>query len=661
MDNRRIRIAVFIAVPALLLLLPFVVYLVDRGISNGEVPRNVSIVGIDVGGLSRSDATAVIAAYERDLASEKAVFVVNGTTFELDPVTVGLDADVDGAVDTAMGQRAGGVFSGFVPWIRGFSDQIDLDLPIVVDEEAIDDQLAAWEAEAITNPAYEGSIEMSGTTVVFEYPRIGDRIDMDAARALVVASLETPERQTVELPLTDSVPELSAADIDEAVATLKRMVSRPILVHDEEQNKVLTVKPSEIADATVVTIVRESPARIDISLDPEKVAAILEPYRADFELPPVNVGFDVDIETDEVTIIPSKNGTVIDADAMTTVLFDAATSGSGSATMVYTDGAEPEYTTADAEAFGPLGLVSEFTTSTPGENRVHNIHLMADTIDGYVVWPGEEFSINEVVGQRTEAKGYLRDGAIIGGVVTCCDDPANVGGGVSQYGTTIYNAIFFGCYEDLEHTPHSLYISRYPEGREATLGYPKPDVRFRNDTDAPVIIRNSYDGNKTITVKFYGNNGGRKCEAERSERYNYTDPKTVYEPNPAVAPGSERVVEKGSQGWTVTVTRVMTMPDGTVIRQPFTHRYRGHVRVIEKNPCDLGQGPCPVRVPSVMWLPADEAAARLTAAGFQVARTTQSTEDPNADGVVIAQSPGGSQKPGTTITITIGVYESGDG
>ena len=329
--------------------------------------------------------------------------------------------------------------------------------------------------------------------------------------------------------------------------------------------------------------------------------------------------------------------------------------------MVYTDGAEPEYTTADAEAFGPLGLVSEFTTSTPGENRVHNIHLMADTIDGYVVWPGEEFSINEVVGQRTEAKGYLRDGAIIGGVVTCCDDPANVGGGVSQYGTTIYNAIFFGCYEDLEHTPHSLYISRYPEGREATLGYPKPDVRFRNDTDAPVIIRNSYDGNKTITVKFYGNNGGRKCEAERSERYNYTDPKTVYEPNPAVAPGSERVVEKGSQGWTVTVTRVMTMPDGTVIRQPFTHRYRGHVRVIEKNPCDLGQGPCPVRVPSVMWLPADEAAARLTAAGFQVARTTQSTEDPNADGVVIAQSPGGSQKPGTTITITIGHYESGDG
>ncbi len=659
MNSRRTRIAVVVAVPVLLLLLPFVVYLIDRGISDGEVPRNVSIVGIDVGGLSRTDATAVITAYEDDLRSETAVFVVSDMEFDLDPTTVGLDADVDGAVDEAMGQRAGGIFSGFLPWIRGFSEQIDIDLPIVIDEDAVDETLSIWESEAITNPAYEGSIDMSGTTVEFEYPRVGDRIDMDAARTLVETSLVTPVRETVVLPLTDSVPELTAADIDEAVATLNRMVSRPILIHDQEQNKVLTVSPAEIADATVVNVVRESPARIDIALDAKKVAAILEPHRPDFELPPVNVGFDVDIETDEVTIIPSKNGTVIDADAMTAVLFDAAASGSGSATMVYSDGAEPEYTTADAEAFGPLGLVSEFTTSTPGVNRVHNIHLMADTIDGYIVWPGEEFSINEFIGPRTEAKGYLRDGAIIGGVVTCCDDPANVGGGVSQYGTTIYNAIFFGCYEDLEHTPHSLYISRYPEGREATLGYPQPDVRFRNDTDAPVIIRNSYDGNKTITVKFYGNNGGRKCEAERSDRFNYTDPKTVYEPNPAVEPGSERVISEGSQGWTVTVTRVMTMPDGTVIRQPFTHRYRGHVRLIEKNPCELDEGPCPIPVPDVTHLTVADATAILTSAGFQVSQVTEVTDDPDLIGRVLSQSSSGSQKPGTTITITVGVAGGG--
>jgi len=661
MNARRMRIAVSIVAPALILLLPLVVYLMDRAISDGEVPRNVSIAGIDVGGLSRPDAVAVVHSYEAGLQNEEATFVVNDSTFGLDPLTVNLSADVDAAVDEAMRQRAGGFVDGFLPWLHGFTESVDIALPISIDDEAVAQQLAAWEEEAITNPAYEGSVEVVDGSVEFEYPRIGDRIDNPAAIVIVDDTLSSPNRETTTLPLTDAVPELTRMDIDDAVDTLNRMMSRPVVLHDEDQGLVLTIAPAEIADATVVEIERHSPAQVSISLDPAQIARVVEPHRAEFELPPENASFDVDIETDTVTIIPSKNATILDPDAITTEILTAATSGTATGRLIYTEGEEPEYTTADAEAYGPLGLVSEFTTKTPGVNRVHNIHLMADTIDGYVVWPGEEFSINEVVGRRTEAKGYKRDGAIIGGVVSCCDDPANVGGGVSQYGTTIYNAIFFGCYEDLDHSPHSLYISRYPEGREATLGFPAPDVRFRNDSDAPIIIRNSYDGNKTITVKFYGNNGGRTCEAERSERFNYTEPRTVYTANPAVTPGTERVVSKGSQGWSVTVTRVMTMPDGTVVRQPFTHRYRGHVREIEKNPCNLGIGACPVRVPSVMYMSAGDAAATLSGAGFGVAQTTTPTGDPNVDGKVIAQSPSGTQKPGTTITITIGVYTGGGG
>ncbi len=660
MNSRTLRIAASIAVPALILLLPFAVYLVDRAANYGEVPRNVSVVGLNVGGLSRDDATAVVRAYESSLQNETATFVVSGSTYELDPTSVGLTADVDGAIESALGQRSGGIISGFVPWVRGFSEQIDIDLDMSVDEEAIDAHLGAWEEEAIENPAYEGSISIVNGAIDYEYPRVGQRIDRSAAVAVVDAVLTEPERPVTDLPLTDSVPELTAADIDDAVMTLRRMVSRPILLHNEERNVVLTVKPSEVSAATVVEIVQTSPARVDISLDVNRIAAILEPHRAELELPPVNAGFDVDIEADEVTVIPSKNGTALDPESATVELLKAATSGTGTGKLVFAEGAEPEFTTADAEAFGPLGLVSEFTTKTPGENRVHNIHLMADTIDGYVVWPGEEFSINEVVGPRTEAKGYKRDGAIIGGEVICCDEPANVGGGVSQYGTTIYNAIFFGCYEDLEHTPHSIYISRYPEGREATLGFPQPDVRFRNDTDAPVIIKNSYDGNSTITVKFYGNNGGRVCEAELSERFDYTDPKVVYEANTEVTPGTERVVSTGSEGWSVTVTRVMTMPDGTVIREPFTHRYNGTFRKIEKHPCNIaGSGiACPVGVPGVTGLSEADAVATLSGAGFRVSVGYTDVSDASQNGVVISATPKGYQSPGTTIAITVGRYSA---
>ncbi len=593
MNARRIRIIVSIAVPALLLLLPFVVYFVDQAANRGEVPRNVSVAGLDVGGLSQDDATVVVRAYESDLQGEQVTFVVSGSAYELDPTAVGLTADVNGAVAEAMDQRSGGMISGFVPWLNGFTDHVDVNLVVSVDDDAINAHLDDWEQDAIENPAYEGAIQVVDGDIEFDYPRIGEKLDKPAAHTIVSSVLTQPDRDITELPLIDSVPVMTRADVDDAVTTLEKMVSRPVLLYDEDQNLVLTVKPSEISDATIVEIVHSSPPQVDISLSVDRVAEILEPHRERFEIPAVNADFEVNIETDTVTIIPSKNAAILDPVGVSVELLKAATSDTGGGLLVYKDGDEPEFTTADAESFGPIGLVSEFTTKTPGVNRVHNIHLMADTIDGSVVWPGEEFSVNEVVGPRTEAKGYKRDGAIIGGEVTCCDDPANVGGGVSQYATTIYNAVFFGCYEDIDHTPHSIYISRYPEGREATMGYPGPDVVFRNDSDVPVIIRNSYDGDSTITVQFYGNNGGRTCESERSERFNYTQPRLIYKANRAVRPGSQHVANKGSQGWSVTVTRIMTMPDGSVIRQPDTHHYRGASRVIEKHPCSLGMEACP--------------------------------------------------------------------
>ena len=615
MNARRIRIIASVAVPALLLLLPFAVYLVDQAANQGEVPRNVSVAGIDVGGLSQDDATIVVRAYESDLQARQATFVVSDATYELDPSAVGLTADVDTAVAEALAQRGGSGLSGFVPWLNGFSEHVDVDLLVSVDDDAIDAHLDEWEQDAIENPAYEGAIRVTDGDIEFDYPRIGEQLDKAAARSIVSSVLTHPEREVIELPLIDSVPVMTRADVDDAVTTLEMMVSRPVLLYDEEQNLVLTVKPSEISDATIVEVVHSSPPQVDISLSIDRVAEILEPHRERFERPAVNADFEVDIETDQVTIIPSKNAAILDPEGVAVELLKAATSDTATGVLIYADGVEPQFTTADAEGFGPIGLVSEFTTQTPGVNRVHNIHLMADTIDGSIVWPGEEFSINDLVGPRTEAGGYKRDGAIIGGEVTCCDEPANVGGGVSQYATTFYNAVFFGCYEDVDHTPHSIYISRYPEGREATMGYPGPDVVFRNDSDVPIIIRNSYDGNSTITVQFYGNNGGRTCESERSERFNYTDPRLIYKANAAVSPGSQRVASKGSSGWSVTVTRIMTMPDGSVVREPDTHHYRGSARIIEKHPCNLGMAACPVPSTTTTTTTLDTSTTTTTVAG----------------------------------------------
>jgi len=653
MTSRTSRTALFIAVPLLLLMLPLAVWLADAAVNAGEVPRNVTVAGIPVGGLGADDAVVAVRAYEAELQAEPAVFTVNGKSYALSPGEVAVAVDAEHAVESAMNARR----FGLLPWVKSFSQSVDVPVTVTVDEAAIASHLEDWEDDAITELAYEGDIAIENGRVTYQYPRDGEALDKDAASRIVHNVLVAPQLEAADLPTTVASPQLTQADIDAAVLEINRIIGEPVRLRNEAYGFELTLVPKVMAEAVVVEIVQTSGVTIEISLDDAVIGEFLEPRREQFEIDPVNADFDVDVETDTVTIIPSKNGTLVDPVPITAAAFAAAATDDNAGLLPLIETVSPEFTTEDAEAFGPLGLVSEFTTRMPGVNRVKNIQLMADTIDGHVVWPDEVFSINEFIGQRTQAKGYLRDGAIIGGEVYCCDLAANIGGGVSQYGTTIFNAIFFGCYEDVTHTPHSLNISRYPEGREATLGYPEPDLAFRNDSAAPVIIRNVYT-NSEITVKFYGNTGDRECTAEKGDRFNYSSAPVRYEPNPEVAPGTEKVISKGGSGWSITVTRVFTYGDGRVEREPFTHRYRGGLRTIEVHPCNMANSSleCPIQVPGVVGQNAAAAEGALIAAGFGVAFDFQETTAANA-GIVLSQSPGGGSylDAGATVTIVVGV------
>ena len=140
--------------------------------------------------------------------------------------------------------------------------------------------------------------------------------------------------------------------------------------------------------------------------------------------------------------------------------------------------AEPKRTTADAHAMGITGVVSSFSTTyggTPG--RLHNVALVAELIDDTLIAPGAIFSFNETTGARTAAKGFEEAPVIINGELK-----NGIGGGVCQVSTTTFNAAFFAGLPIIERTNHALYISHYPQGRDATVDYPGIDLKFRNDT-----------------------------------------------------------------------------------------------------------------------------------------------------------------------------------
>ena len=158
------------------------------------------------------------------------------------------------------------------------------------------------------------------------------------------------------------------------------------------------------------------------------------------------------------------------------------------------------------------------------------------------------------------------------------------GGGVSQLATTTYNAAFFGGYADVTHQPHTIYISRYPAGREATVNYGAIDLQFRNDTHHGVLIR-TYYSDTSVTVAFYGDNDGRTV---REENRVETNPVPVVDkmiPCPAsklvdpndvcgtLSPGETEQVSNGDPGFDVAFDRVIDQPGKPEHREHYTWHY----------------------------------------------------------------------------------------
>ncbi len=193
----------------------------------------------------------------------------------------------------------------------------------------------------------------------------------------------------------------------------------------------------------------------------------------------------------------------------------------------------PEVTAASL--VGVRQVIGSFTTRFPCcAPRVTNIARMAEIVDGTVVPPGGEFALNTVAGERTRERGFVADGAIV-------DDELvdEVGGGVSQFSTTLYNAVWFAGLPVLEATPHSRYISRYPPGREATLYFGAIDNRWRNDTGAPVVVR-AATTRTSVTVTLYGAVGERTVVSD-------TGPREPREDGGFRITWSRRVVDGGTE------------------------------------------------------------------------------------------------------------------
>ena len=243
----------------------------------------------------------------------------------------------------------------------------------------------------------------------------------------------------------------------------------------------------------------------------------------------------------------------------------------------------PSITTNDIGLEAFPDLLSEFTTSftTSNYSRSTNIILAAEHINGTVLMPGDVFSFNDVVGQRTKAAGFKEAPAYFGGKVV-----QEYGGGICQVSSTLYNAALYSNLEIIDRSNHSFTPSYVKAGLDATVSWGGPEFKFSNNRNYPIKIVCDTSG-KHVNIKIYGLKTENDYTVKLETRYLSTlYPRTEYQKDSNLAPGEEKVISNGSNGCKTSTYKILYDSSGNEVSRECISKdtYIPHNRVVAVAP-----------------------------------------------------------------------------
>jgi vancomycin resistance protein YoaR len=542
-------------VPVVLVLVLVLAWAVDT--SSGDVARNVELAGVDIGGLSEDELAGRVGEVADTFSSMPVELRVGDAVYETTTADLGLTVDEGRTTESALevGESSFVLARPFA-WAWSLVSTRRAPLLLQVNEAQVATELIELEGDARTPPT-EPTVELVDGAFEVVPGKDGTGLDPTdvahrlpgVAEAAVAEDLDVIRLDVEQGPIpplgSEAEAEAAAEAADELVGEPLEVVTaggaRPVTPEQLRSWAQLTSKP----DGTVAVRFME-----------DKVAATLRRVFADIEGHPVNASFT--LEGGVPIIRPGQDGTICCAEGSGATILTALESGTRRVELDLVQG-PPSFTTADAEAYGikepvggnhawrdgaPTTAAAGFTTyHDPSGARITNIHRMADIVRGAVVAPGDTFSINEHVGERTAEKGFVPAGAIRDG-----KHVEEIGGGVSQFATTMFNAVYFAGLKIDESQAHSEYFSRYPRGREATMGYPAPDLRWTNNTPYGIMVWTSYT-QSSLTITLYSTPHARAEQTAISE-------------------------SRVGNCTVVTTTRTITYPDGATEQDRFRATYR---------------------------------------------------------------------------------------
>jgi vancomycin resistance protein YoaR len=564
-----------------------------------QVLPGVSVEGVELGGMTAGEAADALQPLVEAREGDPVTLTWRDREFVVDPADIEYAVDVDATVAAALAAGRGEGFVGdSLNHVTSLWEERSVELQQGAAGEAVDEWLAAVATEVDRAP-FPGAVsaDASSLEVTVTPPDDGATVRLDDARTAIVDALRMPGPDTLELPIDVTPARITVDEVETVAEQARRALEAPLVLAAVGQE--VTLQPSDIAP--MIALQERSTGgdawTVELAVPVEVVEDTFTEVASRFTVEPVSARIDAprrppvtfDDKDDAVwqprpaggvEIVPSQPGKRFDAELAASQLSEILAAGERSGELRLAD-VEAEFTTEDAEELGITEVLSTFTTyHACCQSRVTNIQRLADMVDGTIVEPGETFSINQISGERTCRKGFAEAGMILRGeIVDSC------GGGVSQFGTTTVNAVFFAGIKPTAYKPHSFYISRYPMAREATLNYPSPDidVRFVNTTGHGILIRTSYT-TTSITVTFYGQNDVERVVANVGQPYNVKPYPTERRKNLSLAPESERRIQSGKNGFSVKLTRTIVLEDGSERSDDWSNVYVPETEIIEYNP-----------------------------------------------------------------------------
>jgi vancomycin resistance protein YoaR len=514
----------------------------------GEALPGTRVAGVDVGG---TDRVTISRRLKPVLTAQRTVLLrADGELIRVKASDLGYAIDLDGTVDAAVRAGRGGIIGP----LRGLVSTRDVPVRASFDEARTAKALDEVKAE-VGRDAFAGALKVDPETleVTTTKPRPGRTIDEDRLGTLVRRELLAGRRGPIDVPLK-TVPAVSESRLEGLSADAEQYLQEPLTLRGA--GKPLELRAEETAKLLVLES-QDDGTKARLGAGGDGLTALLDRVVArgrvagrDARITAPATAGSLTAKGDaswspkrvSVTVRAARKGREVERTRLASRIRAAVRAGRHRV-RVPRKTVDAAVSTADARKV--KYLVGTFTTPyVAGQPRVTNIRQMARTVDGTLIPAGGTFSLNGITGERTKAKGYVEAPFIANNKI----EPS-IGGGVSQFSTTTYNAAYFAGLQLDAFRAHSLYIDRYPPGRESTLNFPDIDLKWTNDTDAPILVRTSYD-DAGVTVSLYGDNGGRRVTAKAGDR--------------EAADGGD---------FQITVTRTVRYADGHRAVQPQTTRY----------------------------------------------------------------------------------------